>query len=123
MLSPVRPEHEPPASPYRRPPGRPAGGGEDPRSGGVPAAEDGPAFRSVRLLPLEPLCIGERDAAKLLGLSERLLQRLRAEGRIPYAKLGGRVVFPLATLRAWVQQQAESVEAPAEPPHVDEDAV
>lgn len=57
--------------------------------------------------PPQDSAVSPKEAAALLGLSERLLQDLRRRGTGPrFAKLGHRTVrYPLAALRQWVEAQ------------------
>jgi hypothetical protein len=49
---------------------------------------------------LEPEYVGTRDAARLLGISPRTLEGLRARGEgPPHTRIGKRVLYPLAALR------------------------
>jgi excisionase family DNA binding protein len=52
-----------------------------------------------------PLLIRSREAAKLLGYSERKLWTLTKEGKIPCVREGGTVRYRVETLRAWVEEQ------------------
>ncbi len=52
------------------------------------------------------LAVNRRDAAKLLGISERLLWTWTKLNRIPHARIGARVLYPLDLLRAWLRKQA-----------------
>ncbi len=68
-----------------------------------------PAETSV---PPEPLALRPRQAARLLGLSERWLWALtQPRGPIPCARVGsGRrktILYPLAALRDWLAAQTE----------------
>lgn len=46
-----------------------------------------------------------REAAELLGLSNRTLEKHRTYGTGPiYRKLGGRVVYDVADLKAWTDK-------------------
>ncbi len=53
--------------------------------------------------PLEPLLLGRREAAGLLGLSPATLDRLVQTGKLPAPEaIGGRRLFRLALLREFV---------------------
>jgi len=54
---------------------------------------------------LEPLLIGVKELAPLLGISEPTLERWRASGRLglPGIKMGGRRLWPMAEIREWVE--------------------
>jgi len=51
----------------------------------------------------QPILVGERDAARMLGVSERHLSSLRREGDVPYRRLGHRVLYSPDELREWVE--------------------
>lgn len=52
---------------------------------------------------LRPLLAGRREAARLLGLSLRALDRANASGTIPAPiRLGGRPLWRLTELESWV---------------------
>ena len=62
---------------------------------------------TASLLPQRYLCTPE--AARLLGLSNRTLEKHRCFGTGPvYLKLGGRVVYALDDLRAWARLGAKT---------------
>ncbi len=51
---------------------------------------------------LPPRYLRTPEAARLLGLSGRTLEKHRTYGTGPlYSKIGGRVVYAVADLRAW----------------------
>lgn len=68
-------------------------------------------IREVRRRGPDPLALSETEAAKLLSLSSRTLYAMRQAGTIPHAKLGGRIVYPLAELRAWLSERTEKPSA------------
>ncbi len=52
---------------------------------------------------LSALSVGAKDAAALVGVSVRTWWRLEAAGRTPLgSKVGGRRLWRMADLRAWV---------------------
>lgn len=61
-----------------------------------------------------PRFVRTPEAARLLGLSPRTLEKHRCDGTGPvYHKLGGRVVYTVADLHAWVEGCArQSTSAP-----------
>jgi excisionase family DNA binding protein len=61
-----------------------------------------PAPRIQTPTELRPLSVGLRDAARLIGVSERHLQKLAIAGQVPSAMIGNRRVFRIATLDAWL---------------------
>ena len=57
------------------------------------------------------LALRLKAAAKLLGVSERLLWQLAKDNRVPHVRVGaagrrGVLLFPVAELRTWLSQQA-----------------
>jgi len=52
---------------------------------------------------VEPLALGAREAARALGVSERTVWALVKRGQIPSAMVGGRRLFPVASLRDWLK--------------------
>lgn len=59
----------------------------------------------------QPLALRPRDAAKVLGISPRLLWDLTApRGPIPVVRVGGgrrkSILYPVAELRVWLEQHA-----------------
>ena len=58
----------------------------------------------------QPLALRPREAAKVLGISERLLWQLTHDGHIPCVRIGtGKrraVLYPVSELQAWLTQQS-----------------
>jgi excisionase family DNA binding protein len=52
------------------------------------------------------LAMRPREAAKALGISERLLWEWTDRGIVPHVRLGKRIVYPVDVLREWLQRQA-----------------
>jgi len=48
------------------------------------------------------LLIGAREAARLLGIGERLLAELTSDGSLPSRKIGARRLYSVAELDAWI---------------------
>jgi predicted DNA-binding transcriptional regulator AlpA len=63
----------------------------------------GPAAEPGKVPGLEPLLIPAPEAARLCGLSPATWHRLRSAGKIgpTPVRLGGRVLWRVADLRAW----------------------
>jgi excisionase family DNA binding protein len=53
------------------------------------------------------LAMKPREAAKALGISERLLWEWTNQGIIPHVRLGKRIVYPVDSLREWLRRQAQ----------------
>ena len=52
------------------------------------------------------LALRPREAAKALGIGERLLWSLTNQGVVPHVRLGRTVLYPTDLLRDWLAQQA-----------------
>ena len=54
------------------------------------------------------LALRPREAAKALGIGERLLSDLTKRGEIPHLRLGNKcIVYPVDALRVWLDEQAQ----------------
>jgi excisionase family DNA binding protein len=51
------------------------------------------------------LAASAREAAAMLGISERLLWSKTKSGEIPCVRLGTRVLYSIAKLSAWLENQ------------------
>ncbi|MCE9589087.1 MAG: helix-turn-helix domain-containing protein [Planctomycetes bacterium] len=49
-----------------------------------------------------PLLVGEREAARLLGISARKLWSMAAGGEVPYVKIGTAKRYSIEALRTWI---------------------
>ncbi len=57
---------------------------------------------SPKITSLEPLAVRPKEAARLIGVSERTFATMRACGQLPPSyKLNGCVVYRTADLRKW----------------------
>jgi len=64
---------------------------------------------SATIPQLPPRYLRTPEAARFLGLSGRTLEKHRTYGTGPrYSKLGGRVVYRLEDLQAWVELGAKA---------------
>jgi len=52
------------------------------------------------------LALRPKEAARALGISERLLWSLTNRGEVPHLRMGRAVVYPIAALEAWLAQHA-----------------
>jgi predicted DNA-binding transcriptional regulator AlpA len=60
-----------------------------------------------KLAPLATRYVRTHEAARILGLSPRTLEKYRCHGSGPtFRKLGGRVVYAIDDLEAWADQAA-----------------
>ena len=56
-------------------------------------------------VPHPPLAVRPAEAARMLGISPRLLWEKTNSGQIPAAKLGRAVLYRVADLDAWLAEQ------------------
>ena len=54
------------------------------------------------------LAMRPRDAAKALGVSERLLWDWTHHGDIPHLKIGRTILYPVDAVRTWLENKAEA---------------
>jgi excisionase family DNA binding protein len=52
------------------------------------------------------LAMRPREAAKALGISQRLLWSWTNQGRIPHLRIGKAVIYPVDELRGWLEGQS-----------------
>ena len=63
----------------------------------------------TKIEPQTPcLSMRAKEAAKSLGISERLLWEWTDKGIIPHIRLGKAVLYPVDSLRDWLQRQAQT---------------
>ena len=55
---------------------------------------------------LPPLSVGDREAARLTGLSARTIADLVSRNAIPSFKIGGRRLFSVKALDGWVDSMS-----------------
>jgi predicted DNA-binding transcriptional regulator AlpA len=55
---------------------------------------------------LEPLALRPRDAAYVLGVSERLLWDWTRNEGVPHVRIGNVVLYPVESLRRWLASRA-----------------
>ena len=53
------------------------------------------------------LSLRAKEAAKALGISERTLWELTGKGIVPHIRLGKVLLYPVDSLRAWLQEQSQ----------------
>ncbi len=51
------------------------------------------------------LTVNRREAAQMLGISERLLWTLTNAGEVPHIRLGARVLYPVKALNEWIEER------------------
>jgi len=52
------------------------------------------------------LAMRPREAAKALGISERLLWDWTDRGEVPHVRIGKAILYPVDVLRRWLDEQA-----------------
>lgn len=52
------------------------------------------------------LAMRPREAAKALGISERLLWDWTNRGKVPHIRVGKAILYPVDVLRRWLDEQA-----------------
>jgi len=52
---------------------------------------------------IEPLAVNGKNAAKMLGVSERTVFNLARQGKIACKKVGWRSLYPVASLKAFLE--------------------
>ena len=58
-----------------------------------------------------------REAAKALGISERLLWEWTNRGEVPHVRKGKAILYPVDSLRRWLEDQAATERGPADDTH------
>ncbi len=78
---------------------------------------DGPIISAPE--SIQPLSVGIRQAARLLGMSERTVWDLVSAGKIPHIQpggKGGKILFRVATLDRWLaDNETTAPRQPAQP--------
>ncbi|QKK09357.1 MAG: helix-turn-helix domain-containing protein [Planctomycetota bacterium] len=59
------------------------------------------------------MAVGATEAAKMLGLSERMVRKLQAAGSLPFKRVGTRVLFPVEGLREFLSDDGAAGKATA----------
>ena len=67
-------------------------------------AEDDLAGRAAPS-PTPALALRPREAARAIGISERLLWSRTRAGEIPHVRVGRCVLYPVAALEQWLAEQ------------------
>ena len=55
---------------------------------------------------LPRLALRPKEAAKALGIGERLLWSMTNQGLVPHLRLGKAIVYPVAELERWLADRA-----------------
>jgi excisionase family DNA binding protein len=54
-----------------------------------------------------PLALRSKEAAKVLGISARLLWTYTKCNDVPHMRIGRRILYPLAALHAWLEARTK----------------
>jgi len=54
------------------------------------------------------LTVNRREAAQMLGISERLLWTLTNAREVPHVRIGARVLYPIDALKQWIEDRTSS---------------
>ena len=74
-----------------------------------------PPNLSANVKPETPcLAMRSREAAKALGISERLLWEWTSRGEVPHVRKGKAILYPVDSLRRWLEDQATTERGPAD---------
>ncbi|MCH8805196.1 MAG: helix-turn-helix domain-containing protein [Planctomycetes bacterium] len=57
--------------------------------------------------PAPRLALRPKEAAKAIGISERLLWSLTNAGEIPHVRIGRAVVYPIPALEEWLKKRLD----------------
>jgi len=57
------------------------------------------------------MAVGATEAAKMLGISERMVRKLQAAGTLPCKRVGTRVLFPVEGLREFLSDDGTAGKA------------
>lgn len=60
-----------------------------------------------KTVPLQ-LALRRKEAARALGISERLLWSKTVAGEVPHVRLGRAVIYPVDCLREWLAKNTQS---------------
>lgn len=54
------------------------------------------------------LTVNRREAAEMLGISERLLWAWTNAGEVPHVRIGARVLYPVEALKQWLEDRTRT---------------
>jgi excisionase family DNA binding protein len=70
------------------------------------AASDSAGAMEMREALSTALALRPREAAKAIGVSERLLWQWTHDGSIPHVRIGRTILYPVDELKGWLARQA-----------------
>ena len=62
------------------------------------------------------LALRPKDAARILGISQRLLWQWTRTEQVPHIRIGNVVLYPVAGLERWLDERSDRVTDGARPP-------
>ena len=62
----------------------------------------------VQVADVPRLALRPKEAARALGIGERLLWSKTTSGEIPHLRIGKAVVYPVAALQEWLLQEVQN---------------
>lgn len=68
--------------------------------------EKKPVLMKSSEAPHACLALRPREAAKALGIGQRLLWSMTNQGQIPHARIGRCVLYPVPDLEKWLAERA-----------------
>jgi excisionase family DNA binding protein len=54
-----------------------------------------------------PLAVSAEKLAKMLDVSERSIRTLTKDGKLPFVRLGNRIVYPIESIREFLTENAK----------------
>lgn len=60
-----------------------------------------------KLAEIEPYGMNTKEASKFIGCSAYTIRELAREKKIPYYKIGNRIMFTKETLMKWINRQED----------------
>ena len=75
-----------------------------------------PNGSAARENPHTSLAIRPKDAARRLGISERLLWQWTRTEQVPHIRIGNVVLYPVAGLERWLDERSGRLTDVARPP-------
>ena len=64
-------------------------------------------FLLVMLAIANRLLVSEREAAEILGVSERTMFNMRQDGQVPFVRVRTRVMYSPTALEKWIESRGE----------------
>lgn len=81
-------------------------GRRDPANLMANAAQVDERYNASAPTPLAPL-LSIKDLANLLGVSESMIRKMVAQGKLPYIRMGSKTGFRVASIEAWLAENEQ----------------